>query len=46
MKNEPTTEYHLRGVPESLWRRVRATAAMRGETVRAAILRLLTSYAK
>jgi hypothetical protein len=46
MKNEPTVEYHLRGVPESLWRRVKATAATRGETVRAALIRFLTTYAK
>lgn len=46
MKNEPTVEYHLRGVPAGLWWRVRIAAAKRNETVRAAILRFLTNYAK
>lgn len=38
--------YILRDIPPDLWRKVKATAALQGVTVREAILRLLKEYAK
>jgi len=40
------TNYLLRAIPAKLWQRVKIQAARRGETVRAAILRMLAEYAK
>jgi hypothetical protein len=37
--------YVLRDIPVDLWRSVKVQAARRGETVKAAILRLLATYA-
>jgi len=46
-KNEPKTKTQtVRDVPVDLWRAFKAKAASRGETIRAAILRLLAEYAK
>ena len=39
------TTYLLRNVPTDLWRRVKAKAALRGESVRDVLLRLLRQYA-
>jgi len=39
------SSYLIRAIPDTLWRRVKVAAARRGETVRAAILRLLAEYA-
>lgn len=38
--------YLLRGIPPELWREVKATAALRGESVRDALLRFLAEYVK
>ena len=40
------TSYLLRGIPTDLWRKVKAKAALRGESLRDVILRLLSEYAK
>jgi hypothetical protein len=37
--------YLLRDVPADLWRRVKAKAAMKDESIRHVILRLLQKYA-
>lgn len=37
--------YLLRDVDVDLWRRVKAKAAMRGESIRDVIVRLLTKFA-
>jgi len=37
--------YLLRDIDSSLWRRVKAKAALRGESIRDVILRLLTKFA-
>jgi hypothetical protein len=37
--------YLLRDIPEQLWRRVKARAAMEGKSVRDALLALLDKYA-
>ena len=38
------TAYLLRGIPPDLWRKVKATAALRGESIRDVLLRLLRTY--
>lgn len=38
--------YLFRDVPDDLWKRVKVRAAKNGETIRAAILRMLIVYAK
>lgn len=40
-----TLTYLLRDVPNDLWRRVKAKAALRGDSIRDVIVRLLTKYA-
>ena len=37
-------DYLLRGIPEDLWREVKATAALNGVTVREVIIELLEIY--
>ena len=36
----------IRDIPVDLWRAVKVRAAQRGETIRAAVLRLLADYVK
>jgi hypothetical protein len=38
------SDYLLRDVPEDFWRKVKAKAAAKGESVRDVILRLLQQY--
>lgn len=38
--------YLLRAIPDDLWRKVKSKAALRGESIRDVILRLLTRYAE
>jgi len=38
--------YLLRDIPDDLWRRVKSRAALRGESVRTAVLRMLSEYAE
>ena len=38
--------YLIRGIPDELWRRVKSRAALEGEPVRTAILRMLSAYAE
>ena len=40
------TAYLLRDIPTDLWRKVKAKAALRGESIRDVLLRLLRDYAK
>jgi hypothetical protein len=46
MAQKPTRSvaYIVRGIDPAVWRRVRARAALEGETVREAILRFLRAY--
>lgn len=44
MATEKTVSYLVRDISPVLWRRVKMTAAARGETIRVAVLRLLESY--
>lgn len=37
--------YLLRDVPDDLWRKVKSTAALKGESIRDVLLRLLKQYA-
>ena len=37
-------DYLLRGIPEDLWREVKATAALNGVTIREVIIELLEIY--
>lgn len=39
-------DYLLRDVPDDLWRQVKATAALKGESIRDVLLRLLRAYTK
>jgi hypothetical protein len=39
-------DYLLRDVPDDLWRKVKAAAALKGESVRDVLLRLLRDYVK
>lgn len=41
-----TLNYLLRDIPDDLWRKVKAKAAMKGDSMRDVILRLLTNYVK
>ncbi len=38
-------EYLLRNIPDDLWRKVKAAAALDGLTIREALLKLLAKYA-
>lgn len=38
--------YLIRDIPDELWRLVKARAALRGESVRTAVLRMLSEYAE
>jgi hypothetical protein len=39
------SDYLLRDIPETLWRKVKSKAALQGKTVRDALLELLSKYA-
>lgn len=41
----PDRDYVVRGIPAIVWKKVKVRAAERGETIRAAVLRLLSDYA-
>jgi len=45
-KNADTTSYILRDIPTDLWRRVKSTAALRGESLKEALIQLLIDYTK
>lgn len=38
--------YLLRDVPDDLWRKVKAKAALKGDSIRAVLLKFLTQYVK
>lgn len=38
--------YLLRDVPDDLWRKLKAKAALKGESMRDVLLRLVTNYVK
>jgi plasmid stability protein len=38
--------YLLRDIPDDLWRKVKAKAALKGESIRDVLLRVLTQYVK
>ena len=38
--------YLLRDIPDDLWRKAKAKAALKGESLREALLRFLTQYVK
>jgi hypothetical protein len=38
--------YLLRDIPDDLWRKVKAKAALKGDSIRDVLLRFLTTYVK
>ncbi len=45
-QTKQTAAYFLKGIPADLWLLVKIRAAERNETIRAALLRMLTAYSR